>query len=155
MATSTLIQYLESTDSAGAALGVTMSNRRQVETFIAEGAIAIGDAVAFNTNRAAEGEKTLYVFPADTDSQHSKCFVGVALEAAAAGGKVRVCISGVCTANLTAGNGASAGVNLMIGAAGGEFVDYSAGSVLQNAAITCNARDGSSGKATVVVFKQF
>ena len=154
MATSTLIKYLEGADAAGVALNSEISNSRQVEIFLAQGAIAADDAVAFNTNNTADGEKTLYVFPADTGTQHSKCFVGVALEAAAAGEKVRVCISGVCTANVAAGNGAAAGVNLMIGT-GGDFVDYSAGSVLQNAAITCNPRDGVSGKATVVVFKQF
>ena len=39
---------------------------------------------------------------------------------------------------------------------GGDFVDYSAGSVLQNAAISCEALAATTaGKASVIVFKQF
>ena len=135
MATNTLLQYLQADDGDGVALTGSPSHRRQVERFIAAGAIAEGDAVSFAT---------------------SKCFVGVALEAAtAAGDEINVVISGLAIANVASGNAASAGVPLMI-STGGDFVDYSAGSVLQNAAIACEARSATTaGKASVIVFKQF
>ena len=39
---------------------------------------------------------------------------------------------------------------------GGDLVDYAAGSVLQNACISCEALGATTaGKASVIVFKQF
>ena len=155
MATSTLLQYLEPTDGDGVALVGDPSNRRQVERFIATTAVAEGDAVSFDTSKTADSQKTLYVVPADTGAATSKCFVGVALEAAAAGEELNVVISGLAIANVAAGNAASAGVTLMI-STGGDFVDYANSSVLQLCAIACEALSATtSGKASVVVFKQF
>jgi hypothetical protein len=46
MSTSSLIQYLQATDGAGATLGLTPSNRRVRETFIASSTITAGQWVA-------------------------------------------------------------------------------------------------------------
>ena len=155
MATNTLLQYLQADDGNGVALTGSPSHRRQVERFIASSAIAEGDAVSFDTSKTADSQKTLFVVPADTGAQTSKCFVGVALNAAAANEELNVVISGLAIANVASGNAASACVPLMI-STGGDFVDYSAGSVLQNAAIACEARSATTaGKASVIVFKQF
>ena len=155
MATSTLLQYLQADDGDGVALTGSPSHRRQVERFIASAAIAEGDAVSFDTSKSADSQKTLYVVSASTGAITSKCFIGVALETAAAGDEINVVISGLAIANVAAGNAASAGVPLMI-STGGDFVDYSAGSVLQNAAISCEALAATTaGKASVIVFKQF
>tara|TARA_R110002124_G_scaffold86938_2_gene224254 strand:- start:6339 stop:6806 length:468 start_codon:yes stop_codon:yes gene_type:complete len=155
MATSTLLQYLQADDGDGVALTGSPSHRRQVERFIASAAIAEGDAVSFDTSKTADSQKTLYVVSADTGAATSKCFIGVALETAAAGDEINVVISGLAIANVAAGNAASAGVPLMI-STGGDFINYSAGSVLQNAAISCEALAATTaGKASVIVFKQF
>ena len=154
MATNTLLQYLQADDGNGVALTGSPSHRRQVERFIASSAIAEGDAVSFDTSKTADSQKTLFVLPASTGAQTSKCFVGVALNAAEANEELNVVISGLAIANLASG-GASAGVPLMI-STGGDFVDYDPASVLQNAAITCEARGATTaGKASVIVFKQF
>ena len=154
MARATYLQSLDATYEDGTSRGVTPSNRRQTEIFIASAPIVAGDAVSFDTSKTADGDKALYVLPASTGAQTSKCFVGIALEAAAAAGdQIRVCVAGVCDANIKAGECASPGINLMI-ETGGEMQDYAAGSVLQNACISCEARQ-ADGKATVIVFKQF
>jgi hypothetical protein len=48
MATSTLIQYLDTTAADGVDIGLGVSNRRQVETFISSEAIVAGDVVALD-----------------------------------------------------------------------------------------------------------
>ena len=159
MAGSTLLQSLDSTYEDGTSRGVTPSNRRQIEYFIPSAPISIGDAVSFDTSQTADGDKTLFVLPADTGTLTSRIFVGIALDAAvvadvAAGNAIRVCISGICVANISAANCANEGINLMINT-GGDLQDYAPASVLQNACMSCEARDGVTGKATVVVFKSF
>jgi hypothetical protein len=156
MATNTTLQYLESTGEdafgASASLGANVSNRRQVETFIASAAIAAGDAVAFDLSQTDDNLRSLRVLKADTDATTSKCFVGVALSPAAAlGDRVNVCLAGPCVANIASGGGV--GVPMMIGATGGSLVDYSAGSV-QSIAAHC-ATVVADGQATVIVHKQF
>jgi len=153
MATSTLIQRLP---SAG---DITFtdrgeSHRRQVETFLAAGAIAAGDAVSLDCAKAQMAEKMIFVASADTGAQTTKAFVGIALEAATAvGQRIRVVTAGLALANVAAGNAASPGIHMMI-STGGDLVDYNAGSVLQNAAISLEARNGD-GQANVIVWKQF
>ena len=84
MATNTLLQSLN--DSANQAT-IDSSNRRQVETYLASAAIAAGDAVCFDASKTNASDKALYVLKASTNAQTSKCFVGIALEAAAAAGE--------------------------------------------------------------------
>ena len=153
MATNTLIQKLYGKDESGVGEGeASQSNRRQVETFIASAAIVAGDVLAFDLSQTSDGLKMMRVIKADTDAATSKCFVGVALEAAAAeGDRVDVCISGICTALVHSGGGV--GKPLMISAEGGKFQDYADNSVLSIAAHCASAVVG--GVATVVVHKQF
>ena len=65
MASATYLQSLDSVYEDGTSRGVTPSNRRQIETFIAKEVIAIGDWVAFDIAATADGDVTLGVFKAD------------------------------------------------------------------------------------------
>ena len=101
MATSTLVQYLNSTDAVtGGQLGTTPSDRKQVETFIASAAITAGQVVALDVTKMATdatgGLTSLSVLPADFNSATvQKVVVGVAAEAqATVGGLVKVVIRG-------------------------------------------------------------
>jgi len=87
MATSTLIQFLNAGQTAD-----TM-NRRQVETFIANGAIAAGDWVQLD-NSKTDADRTLFVKEAAATADGNALVIGVATEAAAAGDQVRVVVSG-------------------------------------------------------------
>lgn len=108
MATSTLIQYLEterygSLPGSGAeATGTETLNRRQTETFIAASAVVAGDVVSLDASQAADGDKAIKVRKGDTGSTDAVCAVGVALASAGAGEKVEVCVRGVCEANTAA-----------------------------------------------------
>lgn len=117
MATSSLIQYLEGTDAAGVTLGLTPSNRRVEETFIASSAITVGQWVALDlTTTLSDGDKSLKVAPADGNggagagvTSLNSVVVGVALNAAAVGDKVEVVTRGMCEASVTE---AGAGINV-------------------------------------------
>ena len=147
MAKSELIQYLT------AGVGTSTGNRRSEETFLASAAITSGDAVSFDFSKSVDGDKTLYVIKADTDTATAKCFVGVALETqATVGGKIRVCTAGICDANVDA-TLAAAGEALVIGATGGRLDVYAAASLLPIAAISCE--NDTSNVATVFVIRQF
>jgi hypothetical protein len=149
MATSELIQYL------GTGSGVSTSHRRTEETFLASAAITAGDAVSFDLSKTADGDKTLYVIKADTDTATAKCFVGIALETqATVGGKIKVCIAGICDANVAAAV-AGAGEALVIGATGGRLDVYAAASLLPIAAISCEDDSAVANVATVFVLRQF
>jgi hypothetical protein len=157
MATNTTLQYLESTGEdafgASASLGANVSNRRQVETFIASAAIAAGDAVAFDLSQTDDNLRSLRVLKADTGATTSKCFVGIALNPAAAeGDRVNVCLAGPCVANI--GSGGGVGVPMMI-STNGELVDFDGpGDTVQTRAAHC-ATTVADGQATVIVHKQF
>ena len=107
MASATYLQSLDSVYEDGTSRGVTPSNRRQIETFIAKEVIAIGDWVAFDVGATADGDVTLGVYKADSNSVPIRPAVGVALHAAtAAEDKIEVCISGVCNASVGDNGGA-------------------------------------------------
>jgi hypothetical protein len=104
MATSTLIQYLNTTGADGVDIGLGVSNRRQVETFISGEAIVAGDVVALDLVTAAltAGQIATQIRQASTAAART-AVAGVALDAAAGAGEpVRVCIRGVCEANVLA-----------------------------------------------------
>lgn len=104
MATNTLLQYLQADDGSGVALGVTPSNRRQVERFIASSAISAGDIVALDISKTADGDKSLFVVQADTGDGLTTLTIGVALEDAAANEDLNVVIRGfVKDANVATG----------------------------------------------------
>jgi phage tail sheath gpL-like len=151
MATSNLVQYL-GTGPTPAPFSFS-SDRRTEETFLAGEAIVVGDAVSFDLSQAVDSDKTLYVVKADTGTATDKCFVGVALEAqATVGGRVRVCIAGVCEARVNTAL-AAAGEALVIGATAGELAVYAAASLLPIAATSCEA--DTAGVATIFVIRQF
>lgn len=104
MATSTLIQYLNTTGADGVDIGLGVSNRRQVETFISGEAIVAGDIVALDlvTAGLTAGQIATQVIQAST-AVDRKAVAGVALSAATGAGEpVQVCIAGVCSANVLA-----------------------------------------------------
>jgi hypothetical protein len=96
MATSTLIQYLESATSE-------VSHRSEVETFLAGGAITAGDWVSLDTSQSGL-DRALYVTEAAAVATVGNAnVIGVALETVAAGANVRVCTAGYCASASVAG----------------------------------------------------
>jgi hypothetical protein len=158
MATSDLIQYL------GTGSGVSTGHRRTVETFLTGEAVTLGDALSLKLDATADGDKSLVVMKADTDAVGTMGFIGIALETqATVGGKVKVCIAGICDANV---DGACvAGSHLQIGATGGRLNVVAALTITDNATtgvaislypivgIACEA--DSSNIATIFVRRQF
>ena len=165
MATNTTLQYLEGTgeDAFGnsVSLGSKLSNRRQIETFIADEAIASGDAVSFDLSETADGAKVLKVVKADSGTATDRCCIGIAITAAStAGDKVDVCLAGPCEANV---DGATVAGNLLqISATAGRLEPRTV-AVNEGGAATFNlypivaiaTEADTSNVATVIVYKQF
>jgi hypothetical protein len=126
MATSTLIQYLETTAVTGlgvsVGVGAASMNRRQTETFIAKENLVVGDFVAFDLAATADGDVSIGIFKADGNSAPVRTPFGVVLGSAetsgklTAGSRINVCISGVCDALVgdNGGAGNALGVVLQI-----------------------------------------
>ena len=145
MATSTLLQSLNKGDTYP-------SNRRQVETFIASGTIAAGDAVAFDLAQADDGDKFLYVVRLDSADTKANCFVGIALGfVGTSGDKLEVVVSGPAVANVA--TGVAQGNALEASATGGRLAAYANTSVSAIAAVAGAAE--AANKALVIVKKQF
>ena len=145
MATQTLLQYLE----AGA--GVAAMHRRQVETFLAAEAITEMDLVAVDLSKSDDSDKALYIVQADSGTATAKLAVGFALNSAAAGEKVDVCVAGICQANV---DGATAqGDFLCIGSTAGQAGVFAESIAAPIIAIASEA--DTSNEATVFVIKQF
>ena len=152
MATSTLLQYLQSTDGNGDALGVTPSNRRQVERFIASSAIAENDLVALDFSKTADGEKALYIIQAN-DALISQVAIGFALNAAtAAGDEVNVTIAGIHE-NANVVGSTAAGDRLIISSVVGQAKVITSSDTSPIVAVAVEA--DTANVATVVVLKQF
>ncbi len=137
MATSNLIQKLDSTalkssttipGSYETVSTPNVSNRRQVETFIASGAITEAELLSFDLSKA-DDLKTLFVVPADLSGATTLGVVGVALNSAVDGGKVECLLCGVTYVNADAG--IAAGDALSVSATGS---GTSAGFVAKRAA---------------------
>ena len=169
MATSTLINYLESNQVTGLGTNVGVSketsDRSQTETFIAKETLLVGDWVAFDYAATLAGDVTLGVFKADGNSSPVRTPMGVVIGPAStsglltAGSKVKVCVSGVCTAlvgdNAAAGN--AIGTLLQITNTAGQVDVASAASAQPVCGIlaeTIGAGAGATQKR-VVVIKQF
>ena len=110
MATQNIIQYLETSQynalpSGGTvAVGIEAMNRRQIETFVASEAIAVGDALSLDLAQTNNGDKAIFVMKADTGVNAKRCGIGIAIGAAAAAGDtVDVCIGGMAEAKVKAG----------------------------------------------------
>lgn len=122
MATNDLLQKLD----GGADFGVTTSNRRQTEVFIAKETVAVGDWAAFDLAAAQDGDVTLGIYRADSNSVPIRPAFGVVvasldttLAGAAdftAGARIEVCIKGVCDAKVgdKGGAGNAIGTQLQI-----------------------------------------
>ena len=96
MADSTLLQSL--------IIGATadQSHRRQVETFIANGTIAIGDVVAIDTSKTG-ADRVLFVTKAGLIANGNGKSIGAALSAATAGQSVKVVVAGYAEVKSHAG----------------------------------------------------
>jgi hypothetical protein len=131
MATSTLVQYLDTTANLATGgttqVGISPGNRRQVETFNTETAITVGQLVALDGAKlatdASGGLTMATVITADFNSAPvRKMVVGVALASvtgtATSPQPIRVCVRGVVTGVVTTGVTA-VGDTLILDAAGG------------------------------------
>ena len=128
MATSSMIQYLSAkNDQVGA------SNRRVTEQFFAGGAIAIGDAVCFDTTQTG-ADRVLFVVQSDSDAVATQQPIGICIAhngsaaAAVSGDEVTVVVQGYaegvkCAAGVVARH--------LLRATGtvGEVDDYTSGGV--------------------------
>ena len=147
MATSTLIQFL------AAGEGLDTSNRRQVETFLANGTIAAVDWVMLDTSKTG-ADRTLFVIEATAVANGNALVIGVATEAAVAGGQVRVVISGYAEGASVANAVAAANVALVVdNTAAGQAVAIAAGDLAPACGVSLEAAAGN--KADVWVFKRF
>ena len=160
MATSTLVQYLETTANLAAGgtttLGGDISDRRQVETFLTVGAITAGQWVMFDVAQTGAA-KVVVVTPAAIVAAGNALTVGVALEAVtgtvASPQPVKVVVAGyVGSANVDAGVAAGnplAAAEAAIGSAG----VAGAGVTIPVCGVALTAV--AAGKAEVWVYKQF
>lgn len=167
MATNTLVQKLDATafisnitGSPGSYTTVAtpdVSNRRQVETFITGGTVAVGDWVALDATKTGAA-KAVTVVEAGAAANGNPLVVGVCIGSAetdgslTAGSKVNVVVAGyVASANT---NGApAAGQPLVVQTVAGAADAAGAGIT----APPCGAvlADLGGGKAEVFVYKHF
>jgi len=166
MATSTLIQRLDtnalvpsSTIPGGYDLVSTpdVSNRRQIETFILGGTVAVGDWVALDTTQP-DADKALFVIEAGAAANGNPLVVGVVLSSAettgalTSGSRVNVIVAGYAASANT--NGAPvAGQPIVVQTVAGAADAAGAGIT----APPCGAvlADLGGGKAEVLVYKHF
>jgi hypothetical protein len=105
MATQNLLQRLDAAaDTTGSS--VNASDRRIEEVFVASAAITAGDFVCLDLSKSDDSDKALFVkqlkslpLPGATATSLG---IGVAIDSAAAGENVRVCIRGMVSANVDA-----------------------------------------------------
>ena len=140
MASATYLQSLDSVYENGDSRGITPSNRRQTETFIASDAIVKYDAVSFDLSKADDGDKTLYVVKGMSVAT-SNCCIGIAQANAAAGDTVEV-VEGVTVQ----------GDRLYLND-GGQLAVYAAAITLPIVAHATEADDANI--ASVIFLKQF
>jgi hypothetical protein len=136
MATSTLVQFLEAGEPS------STSNRRQVETLIAGGTIAAGDAVALDTSKTG-ADRALYVVEAPANS--GALVVGIALNGASANEPVAVVVTGYA-AGANVESGVLAGQALYVGATAGRLAAIS-GAATASAAVFLSGNITGTGAA--------
>ena len=158
MATQNIIQYLETSQynalpSGGTvAVGIEAMNRRQIETFIASEAIAVGDALSLDLAQTNNGDKAIFVMKADTGTNAKRCGIGVAISAAAAAGDtLDVCIGGMAEAKVKAGT--AVGDRLSIYSTVGILEPYQ--NTFEDPILAVAGAAEAGGKAIVFVIKQF
>jgi hypothetical protein len=141
MATATTIQYLPNTATSelGGSVAIkTQSNRRQIESFTAGGAIVVGDWVAFDTTQT-DAARLSTVVQAGAVVLGNSLVVGVAITAAAvAGDIVQVVVDGyVEGANVV--NGVAIGVSISVTAAAGRANATAAADLAPSCGVTLEA----------------
>ena len=158
MATQNIIQYLETSQynalpSGGTvAVGIEAMNRRQIETFIASEAIAVGDALSLDLAQTNNGDKAIFVMKADTGTNAKRCGIGVAISAAAAAGDtVDVCIGGMAEAKVKAGT--AVGDRLSIYSTVGILEPYQ--NTFEDPILAVAGAPEAGGTAIVFAIKQF
>ena len=153
MATSTLIQKIFASDESGVGEdSIKVSNRQELETFVASEAIVDGDIVCLDISKTSNGDKMSYVRKGKTDAGLTAVCIGIADQSVEAGELIRVVIKGF-----------KASANIATGAAVGErFVGTSTagrGDVLANSstlpALGYVVTTASANAADVIVLKQF
>tara|TARA_R100001163_G_C4999122_1_gene148918 strand:+ start:168 stop:620 length:453 start_codon:yes stop_codon:yes gene_type:complete len=150
MATNTILQSLN-TSAEGAGTG--SSARRQIETYIASGAIAAGDLVCFDITKTNDSDKCLHIVKADTGSGNTIVCVGFALDAAlAAGDPVQVTVAGLHeSANVDGAT--AAGDRLIASGTAGRAAIYTGAESVPPIAYAIEA--DTANFAGVIVIKQF
>jgi hypothetical protein len=160
MATSSLIQYLDGTDSAGTSVGLGPSNRRIEEIFIASATITAGQWVALDlTTTLSDGDKSLKVAPADGNggagagvTSLNSVVVGVAVTGAAAGARVEVVTRGMVEASVTeSGAGINVGDALQISNTAGVAV-LTTGALVPVCGFLVDALAAAAGTQTRTVY---
>jgi hypothetical protein len=157
MATNTTIQYLEATgkDELGATVSLkTPSHRRQIETFIAGGAITAGDCVIFDVS-ATDAARVLTVIQSPAVAGQS-LVVGFALNTAASGAKVDVVVEGYMeNANVVSGVATSVSLTTS-GATAGRALAFASATHTSTAPFAVTLEAASAGnQADVWVLKRF
>jgi len=145
MADSTLVQFLASGEAGDT------SHRRQTETFLAGGAIAAGDVVAFDTSKTG-ADRALFVVQAAIVATGNGLAVGVALAAAAANEPVRVVVSGYAE-NVSCAAGVASGA--VVNAAGTAAGQVEAAAATDTAIFGATLEAEAGGSVDMIVYKQF
>jgi hypothetical protein len=170
MATSTLIQRLDSTALVtsttvpGGYQTVTtpdVSNRRQVETFIAGATVVVGDWLQFDTSKTG-AERVLTVIQASANGLGNPLVVGVCLGSAettgalTVGSKINVIVAGYAeVANCAVATVNAAGIPLTVEAAGaGRAVAITAADTASACGVSL-ATASVANVAPVWIYKQF
>lgn len=150
-----VIQYLEGEAADGTALGPEVSNRREVETFIATGTIAIGDVVMSDVS-VAGAKRALSVLQAGVVATGNPLAIGVALNAATAGQRVEVVTSGYVEGVKCNAGTIAAGAPLSAGIAAGEVETSVAGHLAGCFGVAMEAKGATTAnKVAIMVKKQF
>jgi hypothetical protein len=167
MATSTLIQRLDSTAlttsttvPGGYQVVSTpdVSNRRQVETFIASVDISKAKLLSFDLTKS-DDQKTLFVVPADLSGADTLGVVGVAISDAKAGEKVGCLLCGVTY--VAADAGIAAGDALSVSATGagttaGFVAKRAAGDLYTCVGVALEATGATkAGQVKALIYKVF
>jgi len=155
MATNTHLQRLDTAaDTTGSS--VSASNRRQTEDFIAGGAIAAGDWVAFDASKTGSDQLLYVVEAAGVTTKGNSAAFGVALAAAATDERVTVVVSGFCeSAQVAAATVAGSALVGPIGTAGRAEIEVPGTTTGQLCGIALTDDSAVTNYAQVVVLKQF
>jgi hypothetical protein len=148
MATNTILQKLDGETDFGA----SASNRRQVETFVANDTIAAGDVVSFDASKTG-ADRVLFVVKAGLVANGNGLCCGVALVAASAGESVQCVIAGYAEVT-THGSVAQANLLTASGTSAGTVDGRVAGDIAPAFGITLEARTGS-GLVAAWIYKSF